>query len=251
MANYTELLNEYSYDPGEESTTGTRVFVQNPNGAISSLPAILDQLPQNPAFTSDYPVPDNCLLRTISITGYKSGTGQTDSAYKLVFNYNTKSSETSVPDPEDEPENLTIGGEYMQLPNFGGASAVTYDGSGNPVKANTYQYVATAQYDKTQIYTSMQLAINSITNQIGRVQSGNGSWLALGADISQFIDNDGDDAFKCVRRYSYKYIDHSQGAAGWNHVYDPQNGKFDTTTARTYKTSGFTDTMPSLQSTTA
>ena len=247
MANYTELLKEYSYNPGEESTTGTRVFVQDPTGAISSLPAILDQLPQNPAFTLDYPVPDNCLLRTISITAYKSGTGQADSGYKYVLNYNTKSSETSVPDPEDEPENFTIGGEYIQLPNFGGTSSVTFVGTGNPTKTNTYQFVATAQYDKTQIYTTMQLAVNSIVNQIGRVRSGNSAWLALGADISQFIDNEGDDAFKCVRQYSYKYIDHPDGAAGWNHVWDAQRAQFDKTDPLSYSSASFTDTLPTLE----
>jgi hypothetical protein len=115
------------------------------------------------------------------------------------------------------------------------------------VKANVYQFVATAQYDKTQIYTTMQLAVNSIVNQIGRVQTGNSAWLALGADISQFIDNEGDDAFKCVRRYSYKYIDHSAGAAGWNHVWDPQNAKFDKTTPLSYKSASFTDTLPTLE----
>jgi hypothetical protein len=246
MANYIELLKEYNYNPGEESTTGTRVFIQDPAGTITTLPAINDALPQNPAFTSDYPVPDNCLLRTINIVGYKSGTGQTDSSYKLVFNYNTKSSETSVPDPEDEPENLTIGGEFVQLPSFGGASATIFVTSNKPVKANVYQFVATAQYDKTQIYTTMQLAVDSIKNQIGRVQSGNTCWLSLGADISQFIDNEGDDAFKCVRRYSYKYIDHPEGAAGWNHVWDPQNTKFDKTTPLSYSSASFTDTLPTL-----
>jgi hypothetical protein len=247
MANYIELLKEYSYNPGEESTTGTRVFIQDPAGTITTLPAIEDPLPQNPAFTSDYPVPDNCLLRTINIVGYKSGTSQTDSSYKLVFNYSTKSSETSVPDPEDEPENLTIGGEFMQLPNFGGTSGLTYNGSGNPVKENTYQFVNTAQYDKTQIYTTMQLAVNSIVNQMGRVQTGNSAWLSLGANISQFIDNDGDDAFKCVRTYSYKYIDHPAGAAGWNHVWDAQLGKFDKTDPLSYSSAAFTDTLPTLE----
>jgi hypothetical protein len=245
---YTEKIDGYSYNPGEESTTATRVLIGDPDGT-ASLASIGDPFPSNPALSPA--VPDNLLLRTINITPYKSGTGQSDTLYMYVYNYSTKANETSTPDPEDEPENLTIGGEFMQLPNFGGTSGLKYDGSDNPVKANAYQYVATAQYDKTQIYTSMQLAVNSITNQIGRVQSGNGSWLALGADISQFIDADGDDAFKCVRRYSYKYIDHPSGAAGWNHVWDPQNAKFDTTTPRTYKTAGFADTMPSLQSTTS
>jgi hypothetical protein len=197
-------------------------------------------------------VPDNCLLRTINIVGYKSGTGQTDSSYKLVFNYNTKSSETSVPDPEDEPENMTIGGEFMQLPNFGGTSSMKYDGSGNPVKQNKYVFVSTAQYDKTEIYTTMQLAVDSFSGQIGTVLSTNTAWLAMGGNISQFIDNDGDDAFKCVRTYSYKFIRYKDKSdtdknAGWQHVWEPAVGEFQTTTGKTYQTSGsFADTMPTM-----
>jgi hypothetical protein len=242
---YTEKIDGYSYNPGEESTTATRVLIEDATGSIGSIPAIGDAFPVNPAVAPT--PPDNLLLRTINITAYKSGTGQSDSQYMYTLNYSTKASQTSVPDPEDEPENLTIGGEIMQLPNFGGTSALKYDTSGNPVKAHTYQFVSTAQYDKTQIYTTMQLAVNTITNQIGRVQTGNSAWLALGADISQFIDNDGDDAFKCTRRYSYKYIDHPQGAAGWQHIWDAQAGKFDKSNPLSYSTAAFTDTLPTLE----
>ena len=254
MSNYTELLESYNLSPGETEWSGTRSFIQDPNGSISSLPLIGSIFPTNDAFSSDFPIPLALLCRQISITPYNSGsTGTVDAKYIYTCNYSTRSSFTSAPDPEDEPEDLSVGTEVEQLVLIGTDDGPEGSTTSKKIRQTIYVNRVIATYEKTQIYDTMQDAVDSFSLQIGKVLKEGAPvdpdelWLSLGGDVTQFIDNDGDTKFECKRKYSYLKIDYDGNSYGWQYIWNGQEYE-------EFKTDGgnflyeirttFTDTMP-------
>lgn len=254
MSNYTELLESYNLSPGETEWSGTRSFIQDPNGSISSLPLIGSIFPTNDAFSSDFPIPLALLCRQISITPYNSGsTGTVDAKYIYTCNYSTRSSFTRAPDPEDEPEDLSVGIEVEQLNMIGTSDGPQGGTSSKKIRQTIYVNRVVATYEKTQIYDTLQDALDTFNTQIGRVLDNGATpdevWLSIGGDVTQFIDNDGDQKFECKRKYSYLRIDYDGNNYGWQYIWNGEEyEEFKTDGGQKLYTTvvAFTDTMPDL-----
>jgi len=255
MSGYEERINGFNINQGDTGWTGQREFLTKA-GAASTIPEIGDVFPSG---LVEFTIPSGLTARNISAAPFNTGTGLSDVQMIYTVAYSTKQDGGTSPDPEDEPHGVTIGAEVMQLETNGSDSVSNVSGGTNKT-TTIYAFVPTATYTKTEIYDTLQLAIDSLGTSHGKVldinapltTASDGYWLCMGIDVDEFFDNDGNTKYAGTRSYMYRRVTIKKDAAvkqtGWNAIWDPAAGEFKITNPLVYgETVGsFPDTMPTI-----
>jgi len=253
MSGYIEIIDGFGINQGDTGWTAQRQFMTKSGGA-ATIPDMDDVFP---AGLVEFTIPAGLVVKGRNVTQvFNTAADLSDADYMYTINYSTKQDGGTTPDPEDEPETLTIGGEVMQLEKNGNASD-SYSSGGENTKSTEYIFVPTATYTKTQVYDTLQAAVTSLGSAQGAVLDANapattakdGFWLCMGIDVQQFFNNDGETKFSGTRTYMYKKlkIKAAAGVYGWCGVWNPSSGSFDLAIPAVYSTVGsFPDTMPTI-----
>jgi hypothetical protein len=248
MANFfTELVQEFEFNPTTEQWSGKRQFLENPNGTFEegvNLPELGDQFPPQPNFVN----PINFIARIIRISNYNNVPGA-----ERVYNvqYSTKNVNSSNnPDPETEPESLTLGSEIIRVENQGSNNSAV-KANGVPVQSAINLFVLNHVYQKTTVQDTFSDAITDAdTSSFQKLLSSNPNWLYSGADIDLYIDDEGEEKARSVRTYTFKQVSGSiEGPAvaadSWNLVWNSKISKWQLLDPATFSTVvSFPDTMP-------
>jgi hypothetical protein len=137
-------------------------------------------------------------------------------------------------DEEEETllsHSITIGGEFMTLPN----SQMLYKTTGNPVANEDIKAakVVPSLEHSMEWNEVPQIPYSAIRSCIGCVNGGSffgaaaETLLFSGADISRQVTTDGTKPWKVSYKFSEKGINAYSGLGGWNHFYDPLNDRWD------------------------
>ena len=138
---------------------------------------------------------------------------------------------------DDEEENtlmthsITIGGEFMTLPN----SQMLYSKTGNPVANEDIKAAKvvpslehTMEWSEVPIvpYSAIRSCIGCV-NGTAFFGAAAETLLFSGADISRSVTTDGTKPWTVSYKFSEKGINAYSGLGGWNHFYDPLNDTWD------------------------
>lgn len=256
--------DNYSFDPSEndEDWTGVRTFLRDDvNGTI--LPANLPipgvsnvSFRPTPFFRGGFQ-PTAFIARSVAfVLDCGDELSALNAATHYIVNYASKSLSTrDFPSEQDPTESLTMGVTVMSLENrpkndFLYKWANNAGGVGNIFKID----MPTATYSINDPgHVSFAAAIASVT-QIGAVNAADGRWLSVGANISEYRDDEDVELFLAVRNYKFlEIVGPAFDAAitgndrGWQCLWDPKRQLFDHTEPLTYQdVIAFGDVMPAL-----
>lgn len=257
------MPDNFSFNPSEndEDWTGIRTFLRDDdNGTILPanlpVPGISNVNFRATAYYRGGFQPTSFIAREVNfILDCGDELSALNAATHYVVTYAAKSlSDRNFPNEQTPTESLTMGNTVMSIENrpkngFAYKWANNAAGVGNVIRID----VPTADYSTSDPgHLSFASAIASVT-RIGAVSNSDGRWLSVGANISEYRDDEDNALYLAIRNYKFKEITGPAFDAaitgndrGWQCVWDPARGLFDHTILTTYSTVAFTDIMPGL-----